>query len=326
MAPAPVRLGIIGYGIMGERLLRAALNHDPAVLTVAGVWDPSAAAMNRLKSELPQVRQIESAAAVIEGCDCLYIASPPASHLAYARAAFAKGRAVFCEKPLAVDVEDAEAFVAEVAASGARAGINFPFASSFAVDQLRAWMQAGVIGEVQRIDIEIGFAAWPRPWQVDAASWLDARPQGGFTREVGSHFLFLARRLFGPLQLQSHSVAYPEAGKSERSIVAALQAGGLPVTLSGTVGETDKPDHNLFRISGPKGAIRLRDWSIAEKQDKDGSWHEAPDALPNEKMRPLVLKRQLDKVAAMAQGSAQDLAKPAEAAEVQRVVETILQG
>lgn len=323
---APVRLGIIGYGIMGDRMLRAALNHDPAVLTVAGVWDPSAPAMARLKADLPQVSQIASASAVIEASDCVYIASPPASHLAYAREAFTKGRAVFCEKPLAVDVADAEAFVAEAAKSGARAGINFPFASSFAVDQLRAWMKEGVTGDVQRIDIEIGFAAWPRPWQVDAAGWLDARAQGGFTREVGSHFLFLARRLFGPLNLLSHSVAYPEAGKSEHSIAASLQAGSLPVSLSGVVGETDKPDHNIFRVSGPHGAIRLRDWSIAEKQEKDGSWHEAPDALPNEKIRPLVLRRQLDKVAALSRGTDQDLAKLSEAAEVQRVVETILKG
>jgi predicted dehydrogenase len=321
-----VRLGFIGYGIMGERLLRAALNHDPAVLTVAGVWDPSAQAMARLQTDLPQVARLASADAVIAASDCLYIASPPASHLGYARTAFGKGLAVFCEKPLAVDVAEAEAFVTEAAKSKARGGVNFPFASSFAVDQLRAWMSDGLVGEAQRIDIEIGFAAWPRPWQVDAASWLDARAQGGFTREVGSHFLFLARRLFGPLQLQSHSVAYPETGKSERSIAAMLMAGGLPVSVSGTVGETDKPDHNIFRIAGPKGAIRLRDWSIAEKQEKDGSWREAPDALPNEKMRPLVLKRQLDKVAALTRGSDQDLATLSEAAEVQRVVETILKG
>src|SRR3546814_12193238 len=102
---SPIRLGIIGYGIMGERLLRAALNHDPAVVAVAGLWDPSTAAMQRLAKDLPQVPQLDSAAAVIAACDCLYIASPPAFHLNYARDAFAQGRAVFCEKPLAVDVE-----------------------------------------------------------------------------------------------------------------------------------------------------------------------------------------------------------------------------
>src|SRR3546814_3366945 len=126
---SPIRLGIIGYGIMGERLLRAALNHDPAVVAVAGLWDPSTAAMQRLAKDLPQVPQLDSAVAVIAACDCLYIASPPAFHLNYARDAFAQGRAVFCEKPLAVDVAEAEAFVAEAEQTGARAAVNFPFAS-----------------------------------------------------------------------------------------------------------------------------------------------------------------------------------------------------
>jgi predicted dehydrogenase len=319
---SPVRLGFIGYGIMGERLLRAALDHDPAVLTVAGVWDPAAGAMQRLARDLPQVSRLASADVVIAACDCLYVASPPAHHLGYARDAFARDRAVFCEKPLAVDVAEAETFVRE--ARNARGAVNFPFASSFAVDQLRAWIAEEAIGEAQRIDIEIGFAAWPRPWQVDAASWLDARPQGGFTREVGSHFLFLARRLFGPLRLASHTVAYPEAGKSERAITAELQAGALPVTMTGGVGTTDKADHNIFCITGSKGAIRLRDWSVAERLIGD-TWREAPDALPNEKMRPLVLKRQLDKVAALTRGLPQDLATLSEAAEVQRMVETIVQ-
>jgi predicted dehydrogenase len=322
---SPVQLGIVGYGIMGERLLRAALDHDPAVLTIAGVWDPSAAAMQRLARDLPQVPRLATADAVISACDCLYVAAPPAHHLGYARDAFSRGRAVFCEKPLAVDVADAEAFVTQAAASNARGAVNFPFASSLAVDQLRAWIAEDVVGAPLRIDVEIAFATWPRPWQVDAASWLDARAQGGFTREVGSHFLFLARRLFGPLRLAGHTVSYPPAGQSERAVTAQLQAGALPIALTGGVGTTDKPDHNIFRITGPNGSIRLRDWSIAERLIGD-DWREAPDALPNEKMRPLVLRRQLDKVAALTRGTPQDLATLSEAAEVQRIVEMILQG
>ena len=82
---APVKLGFVGYGIMGERLLRAALDHDPAVLVVTGVWDPSASAMGRLARDLPQVPRLTSAEAVTAACDCLYVASPPAHQLGYAR-------------------------------------------------------------------------------------------------------------------------------------------------------------------------------------------------------------------------------------------------
>ncbi|HTN85525.1 MAG TPA: hypothetical protein VL242_17625, partial [Sorangium sp.] len=70
----------------------------------------------------------------------------------------------------------------------------------------------------------------------------------------------------------------------------------------GRVGGTDKPDHNLWVLEGDQGAVRLRDWSIAERRQPDGSWRVAADAMPNEQARPLVLRRQLDAVAAMACG------------------------
>ncbi len=313
------KLGFIGYGIMGERLLRAALAHDPATIGVAGAWDPSRQAMARLARDLPMVPRMATAESLIAVSDCIYIASPPATHHAHAVVALKAGKAVFCEKPLAVDAREADELVA-LAGKG-RAAVNFPFASSFAVDQLRRWLDG--IGRPRALAIELAFKTWPRPWQFDAASWLDGRAQGGFTREVGSHFLFLARRLLGALTLKSHRNQFPPGDGSEHSIEATLTAGAVPVTLTGAVGVTTKDDHNLWTLEGDKGAMRLRDWSIAEIR-RDGAWAQAPDALPNEKIRPLVLARQLDKVAAMTQGSPHDLATFAEAADVQAVVEAIL--
>jgi predicted dehydrogenase len=178
---------------------------------------------------------------------------------------------------------------------------------------------------VRRLSIEVAFAAWPRSWQRDAARWLDGRAEGGFTREVVSHFLFLARRLLGPLQLESASAEYPGAGVSERGIEAVLTAGGVPVSLTGRVGGTDKDDHNAFTLEGDGGSIRVRDWAFAERLVGD-IWTASPDALPNERMRPLVLARQLAKVAALTRGESQNLATAREALDVQEVVETILQG
>ncbi|MFX8715926.1 hypothetical protein ABTM38_19850, partial [Acinetobacter baumannii] len=53
---------------------------------------------------------------------------------------------------------------------------------------------------------------------------------------------------------------------------------------------------------------------------------EAPDAMPNEKARPLVLRRQLDQVVALTRGEPQKLASIGEALAVQEIVETILKG
>jgi len=321
MKSGNVAIGVIGAGIMGERLLNAILQQEPDLLHVCGIWDPAPMAMQRMQRTFPQVRQMPDAAAVIAASDCVYIASPPASHLDHARAALAAGKSFFGEKPLAVDVADARAFVAQ---AGDRGAINFPFASSPAVAAIRSWIEQGAIGKPQRIAIEVGFAAWPRPWQADAVAWLDKPMQGGFTREVVSHFLFLSRRLGGQLHGLSGKATFPAADKSERRIAATLQAGDLPVTLAGAVGETSKDDHNIWMLEGDRGAVRLRDWSIAERRQPDGIWQSAPDALPNEQARPLALKRQLQGVVKLARGEPHRLATLPEAFNVQEMVEGIL--
>jgi predicted dehydrogenase len=315
------KLGFIGFGIMGERLLRAALDHDKSTLVVTGVFDPSPSAAAKLASIEPQLTVYATAADVIAASDCLHIASPPASHIDYLRQCNAAGKAALCEKPLSTDGAAAKAAVNDLA--GMRAGVNFPFASSFAVDYIQQWMADGTVGTPQRIDIDLAFPTWPRAWQMDAISWLDRRAEGGFTREVGSHFLFLSRRLGGPLNLLNSTCNYPDAERTERAITADVQAGDLPVRMVGSVGTTEKPDHNTWTLTGSNGRVRLRDWSYGEREI-DGEWHAPPDALPNEQARPLILKRQLDKVAAMTHGETTNIASLAEALEVQEIVERIL--
>lgn len=321
MKSGGVAIGVIGAGIMGERLLGAIVRQEPGLVHACGLWDPSPAAMQRMEKTFPQVPRMPDAAAVIAASDCVYVASPPASHLGHARAALAAGKTFFGEKPLAIDVADARAFVAQAGTKGA---VNFPFASSPAVAAIKGWVDSGEIGTPRRIMIEVGFKTWPRPWQADAVAWLDRPAQGGFTREVVSHFLFLSRRLGGRLHDASGKASFPEHGKSERRVAATLQAGALPVTLTGVVGETAKDDHNVWRLEGDKGAVRLCDWSIAERRLPDGSWQQAAGALPQEQARPLALKRQLEGVARLARGEPHHLATLDEAFNVQEIVEGIL--
>jgi predicted dehydrogenase len=317
-----IGVGIIGAGIMGERLLRAALEHAGDVVHVTGIWDHAPAALDRVAGNVPGLPRAASAEAVIEGAECVYVATPPGTHLGYARAALAAGRAAFLEKPLAVDLADARAFVAEAAA---RIAVNFPFAMSPAVERLQTWLRDNVAGAPRGFLIDVGFAAWPRPWQQGAAGWLDGAAEGGFTREVVSHFLFLSRRLLGPLYVKSSEVEYGAEGGTERRIAARLDAGGLPGRVSGSVGGTAEDEHNAWTIQGVAN-FRLRDWSIAERQRPDGTWVSDPDALPNERMRPLTLRRQLEQVARMTRGEPHHLATVVEAFDVQQVVEAILTG
>jgi hypothetical protein len=139
-----------------------------------------------------------------------------------------------------------------------------------------------------------------------------------------SHFLFLSRRLLGRLDLRRAVAEYPEADRSERGIEAVLTAGAIPVRLSGGVGGTDKDDHNLWVLEGSAGAVRIRDWAVPERLQADGTWAAPQGALSADRARPLVLARQLEKVAAMTRGEPHDLATLREALEVQEVVEAIL--
>ncbi|MFN3450232.1 MAG: Gfo/Idh/MocA family oxidoreductase [Roseococcus sp.] len=315
-----MKLSIIGLGIMGERLLRAALVHPAA--TVVAVWDPAPEAAARLAAIEPALVMAPSAEAAIAAAEAVYVASPPASHIAHGRAILEAGRALFLEKPLASDVAAARAFVAW--AKGRRAAVNFPMASSPAVAQLLRWRPE--IGALRAIEISCAFAAWPRAWQQAAASWLARRAEGGFTREVASHFFFLAQRLGGPLRLLEGGAEYPPGEGSEVAARARLLAGEAPVRFEGRVGGTEREETNETRLIGAAGEIRLRDWSYAERLGPNGLWQAAPDALPNPAMRPLTLAGQLDKLAALTRGEATALATLEEALAVQEAVEGILLG
>lgn len=316
----PVKLGIIGAGIMGERLLRAALD-APDLVQVSGVWDPSGAALDRV-SPLGATRA-DSAAALLERAECVYVASPPGSHLGHARAALDAGRAVFLEKPLAVDVAEAREFVQQY--QNARAAVNFPFASSPSVARMNTLRQDGALGSVRGLHIRVAFARWPRGWQQDAAAWLDRPEEGGFTREVVSHFLFLCLRLLGPpLSVLDSQVERGPSG-TERRVQARLDAAGIPATLLGEVGTTEAEDENAWELRGV-ASVRLRDWSLVERQRPDDTWAPDPEALPNARLRPLVLRRQLEGVAAMTLGAPHQLATISEALQVQEVAEAMLAG
>ncbi|WP_207537349.1 Gfo/Idh/MocA family protein [Sabulicella rubraurantiaca] len=312
-------LGIIGFGIMGERLARAAVAHEDWRLAAA--WDPDPSAAARLAAIAPEARFCASMEEAIAASDALHVASPPGAHIPQGQAVLEAGRALLLEKPLSHDVAASRDFVRWAASYPA--AVNFPMASSPAVAQLREWLPE--VGEVRSVSILVAFAAWPRSWQRGAASWLSGRAEGGFTREVASHFLFLAGRLFGKLTLLEGRAVHPEGDASETAVAARLCAGPVPVTLQGSVGTTPADDHNLFVVRGENGEVRLRDWSIAERL-VDGEWREAPDARPNAEMRPLTLRGQLDKLASLRRGEATELATLEEALAVQEAVEAILKG
>jgi predicted dehydrogenase len=313
-------IGIIGLGIMGERMLRTMKKHSG--FAVVAAWDPDADATGRLAAIDRGVRFANAAADVAGDAkvDCIYIASPPSTHLAYADLAFDHGKKVFAEKPLAVDLASGRAAAARVERERRVAAVNFPFASAPAVRAVAAALKTGELGAIERIDIAIAFARWPRAWQ-ERARWLAQRRDGGFVREVLSHFLFLTQRLIGPLAIRECRVTYPGDGSAaETAITARLTAGAVPVTLAGSVGGA-RADDNHWKLLGSQGAFELHDWYSLRRRI-NGGWLDVD--FGEGEVRDLSYRTQLDALDAMLAGRPHGLPSFREALAVQECVEAML--
>ncbi len=306
----PIGVGVVGTGIMGRRMLAAMRQHERFV--VRRLWDRDEAASHAALADAPHARVAARLEELVDDVDValVYVASPPATHRDIVAATLSAGRACFCEKPLAADVASAEAICELVLQAGLPFAINFPFASAPASRRLIALVQEGKLGDIRSATIAARFAQWPRPWQVGASAWLSGPTEGGFTREVLSHFVFLAHRLFGPATVTEVELERMP-GRTETALRAYLNHATNSVRIDAAV-EGDVADTNRFEVIGTKGRAALVDWSRLEF---DGHLSDRVDAT----------SATLDRLARMLDGTSHyDLATAPEGLEVVRCIEHLL--
>jgi predicted dehydrogenase len=316
------KIAIIGLGIMGRRMLENALQH-PA-FEVCGVWDPSPASVAKTREMASGVHVAANAQAAMAGADVVYLACPPGPRKTYALQAAAAGQGVFMEKPLGTDNAQSRDLVAQLRQARLPGVVNFTQAASRGFEELNRAIAAGETGELLGIDIVVNYPAWPRAWQKDA-DWLRLRDEGGYTREVISHFLFLAGRFLGPLTLQHASPRYPQDPTlCELDMLARLTtADGRPVTVMATTGG-QQPDRQEVTVRGSRMNHQFREFFQLWRSD-GGPWVEAVD-WRTEDPRFSALQRQLSEVDLWLRGKPHKLATAEEALAVQELVEAMLVG
>jgi predicted dehydrogenase len=321
-----LNVGIIGLGVMGQRMLARLAQH--ARLRATHVWDADPQTVARTVAAYPQLAPAASAEALMAapGLASLYIATPPAPHMALSNRAFDAGLAVFCEKPLTVDIDAARQTIARIDRERRRAAVNFSLASSQGLAALEAeWRErpAGLLGTPQEVRVELAFAAWPRPWQAAAGAWLGERVEGGFTREVLSHFVFMLQRVLGPAAVRSSSPVYPPDGRgAETALSARLEASGIPIAVEARVGGS-VDDFNRTTLRGSAGEIELRDWFGVYRRREGASWDSQGDAAD---FRARGQVDQLTQWVALIEGRPHTLPGFAEALAVQVTIEALLAG
>lgn len=316
------KFAIIGLGIMGRRMLENVLRHPD--FEVCGVWDPSADSIQKTLALCPDAPIAASAEAAMQDAHVVYLACPPGPRKNYALQAAANGQGVFMEKPLGTNNAESRDLLSKLATARLPSVVNFTQASSRGFEELSRAIQAGETGELQGIDIVVNYPAWPRAWQKEA-DWLRFRDEGGYTREVISHFLFLAGRYLGPLTLQYASPRYPaDPSLCELDILARLTtADGRPVTVLGTTGGM-QPDRQEVTVRGSRISYQFREFSNLWRSD-GGPWQDALD-WSQEDPRTSALQRQLTEVDKWLKGQAHKLATAEEALAVQELIEAMLVG
>jgi predicted dehydrogenase len=264
-----VRLGMIGLGVMGAAMLKSAVGAPDFVVTRGA--DTDAAAVARARAVQPElVFSLASEVATAEDVDVVYIATPPNSHAELAIAAMRAGKAVFCEKPLAVDIEDGTRMCDVSVETGMVNVVNFPFATMEATRYLERSLRSGDAGEILAIDVTLRYPIWPRKFQA-TATWVGQRAEGGFVREVFSHFAYLSDRLVGPVRTIAATAEFRgDEGVSETAAHGLLSAGTVPLHMSGRAGLAG-PGADDWILWGSRRSYLLRNWSELYTSD-GGDW------------------------------------------------------
>ena len=198
----PVRLGLVGLGNVGLGHHLPALEALPELVRVTAVADLApdrrAAAAERLGLGGDATYASPEALIADADVDVVDLATPPSIRVALARAAVAAGRAVICEKPLAIAPADADALVAAAADAGVPVAMIHNYLHLPEILAAREAIAAGVIGEpeiaiVNALGVEDrpGSGAWRPGWRHDAAV------SGGGVLMDMLHLVYIAEALAG---------------------------------------------------------------------------------------------------------------------------------
>ena len=314
------KVAIIGLGIMGRRMLQHMRIHEKFEPNY--LWDPDKNACEKAIEVDTESKIMDSPEEAINAADLVYLACPPKVREAYAIDAAQKGKALFLEKPLGIDVEHSKNFIERLKNFNVPLAVNFTQAAGLALNELLHAKSNGELGEMIGVDIIVTYPKWPREWQKEA-DWLRFKAEGGMTREVISHFLFFSERVLGQLELKWAKVVYPKDDLlCETDVLARLETqDGKCVNILASVGGV-QPDRQEMTIRGTKTSRRVSEF-YKDFESNGGEFL----SLRNEPKDPraVSLKAQLDHLFLNYKRMPNQLASLDEAYRVQTLIEAIIE-
>ena len=275
MTDTPLDIGVLGYRFMGKAHANAfarlpmffedtsELNRD---VLVGRDEDALADAADRLGFD----RTATDWRDVVEDVDVFYNLGPNHVHADPSIAALDAGTPVFCEKPLAPTLDEAERMGEAASDAGVPAGVAFNYRFVPAIQYAKNLIEAGELGEIHHFR-----GRYLQDWLVDPEepwSWRnDAEMAGsGALGDLGAHTVDLARFLVGDIaEVSGHLRTFvderPVEGEDGTRPVTVDDAYSTQVAFEdGTMGTLEasrfanghKNDHTI-EIQGSKGSLRF---------------------------------------------------------------------
>jgi predicted dehydrogenase len=201
--------------------------------------------------------------------DVVDVSTPGDSHATIAIAAARAGKAVFCEKPLANTVRDAEAMLAAVKKAGVVHMICHNYRRAPAVMLAKKMIDSGELGDIYHYR-----GTYLQDWILDPKLPLlwrfqKGRAGSGALGDISSHSIDLARFLVGEITELSAALKTfirerplldnpRKKGRvtvDDASAAVVRFANGALGTIEGTRVAAGRKYYNRFEINGSKGSV-----------------------------------------------------------------------
>ncbi|MCD2324361.1 Gfo/Idh/MocA family oxidoreductase [Sphingomonas sp. IC-56] len=295
MSRQPLRLGMIGGG---EGAFIGAVHRMAAALD--GEWRLTAGAFStdigrngrtgeqlgldpqRVYGSVDKMLAAEAALPAAARIDAVAIVTPNHLHASMAIAALRAGFHVFCEKPMAMSVAEAEAIAEAAQASGRRFALAFTYSGYPLVEEARARVARGDFGAVRLVQVEYLQGWLSQPIDTDGNKQAEWRTDparaglGGCLGDIGTHAFHLAEHVSGlRTEALSAELSIHVPGRRLDDDVSALLRfdGGARGTLKASQVAAGEENGLKLRVHGERGGL---EWSQMEPNTLTLRWLDRP--------------------------------------------------
>ncbi|HUU58972.1 MAG TPA: Gfo/Idh/MocA family oxidoreductase [Phycisphaerae bacterium] len=250
-------LGLIGCGAFGRFCLDAFSEMEQ--VRIAAVADARGEVADQLARD-HGVPAYSDPASLIASRDVqiVHIATPPSSHHELALAAARAGKHILCEKPLAMNLRQADAVLAASREAGVLCPVNFVLRHNPVTDAVKRIIDCGVLGEV--LAGRLTNCAKDTPLPADHWFW-DQEVSGGIFIEHGVHFFDLYSYWLGAgTVIGAHAEVREATAQEDRVLCMVRHDTGAVVTHYHGFDQITPMDRADHRMVCEMGDIRVEGW------------------------------------------------------------------